>query len=120
MVTTDPINPTSSPSKTSSSPKKPSSPTKSPKSPVKTKITKIKPDELSKTPPLEDLVTKFLGLQFGDERIINLSPMTELEIESDSGRKLIWSVKVDKDEATVTVDSDGKTWVLKEFNLLGC
>ncbi len=72
---------------------------------IETKFVPTK--ELKKTPPLEDLVSKFLDLQFGSERIVNLSPMTEQEYS----RKYLWSVKVDNHEATVIVAEDGATWV---------
>jgi hypothetical protein len=124
METDSPIKTPSSPVKAGgSSPTKILSPlkgeagdsVKDASSPVKPKSTIISPKDLSKTPPLEDLVTRFLSLQFGEERIINLSPMTEIDNDSDSVRKLMWSVKIDKDDATVVIDSDGKTWVICSY-----
>lgn len=72
------------------------------------KTKEIKPKDLPKTPPLEDLVHRFLALQFGEERIVNMTVMTETDNEKD--RKLVWSVNVDKETATVIIESDGSSW----------
>lgn len=76
--------------------------------------------DLPKTAKLEDLVTNFLSLQFGEDRVINLSPLLDPVMESSLSeaidstikRKFLWSLKVDSDEATVTIDSDGASWVI--------
>lgn len=72
----------------------------------------FKPSELKKSPPLDDLITKYLTLQFGESRIVNMSPLTEMVTDDDGeGRFYSWSVKVDSEEATISVKTDGSSWV---------
>lgn len=63
----------------------------------------IKPQSLKKTASLEEAITRFLELQFGETQIVNLKPLTE----SIEPSKLAWSINVDGDEATLTVMEDG-------------
>ena len=91
--------------------KSPSSPTKK-KASSPSKAKQIIPSNLPKSPSLEHLVTKFLALQFGEERVINVSPLTEMAMKKDDEEQmLVWNLKIDNDEAVITVQSDGISWV---------
>ena len=86
-------------------------------SPAKGSKTKeIIPSELSKSPSLEELVTKFLVLQFGEERVLNVSPLTEMAKKNDTVQMLLWNLKVDNEEAALSVQADGSAWVFN-FNV---
>jgi hypothetical protein len=101
--------------------KSPSQKVSSPKAKAKHFI----PSSLSKTPNLDHLITRFLVLQFGEERVLNVSPLTEMAKKSDNeGHMLLWNLKIDDEEAAVSVNSDGSTWVnffsVLTFSMLGC
>jgi hypothetical protein len=57
---------------------------------------------------LEELVERFLCLQFGKERVINMTAITE---NVDTKPSMSFTVQVDKDEAIVHVLKDGSHWV---------
>ena len=74
------------------------------------KTKEFNPSELPKYPPLQELVTKFLVLQFGEERVLNISPLTEMA-ENEDIQMLLWNLKVDNEEAAISVKVDGSAWV---------
>jgi cleavage and polyadenylation specificity factor subunit 3 len=59
-----------------------------------------------KIPKLEEMMTKFLELQFGKSRIVNLTPLTE----NISG--LCWNINVDETEAVLNI-GDNLEWVVE-------
>jgi hypothetical protein len=58
---------------------------------------------------LEQMLERFLGLQFGKNRVINVTPLTEML--ENSKPSFVFNVHVDKDEAVVSVLHDGTHWV---------
>ncbi|KAJ3346062.1 hypothetical protein HDU91_007151 [Kappamyces sp. JEL0680] len=86
------------------------SPTKEPtaRSPVRQESTVTLPQDLKKTPSLQELVHNFLVLQFGEDRVVNLTPLGESA--DTTPEQFLWNVNVDTDQANISVQQDASDW----------